>query len=195
MPTPMKISGRSSSITNAFFNSIIPVIEPTEEEIAAALDILQMNPADLRCSYCGDTATEWDHLRPLIIKQRPTGYISEIHNLVPACGKCNQSKGNKYWKDWITSGARLSPQKRGIPDLDERIERLIKYENWKRVNPIDLESYIGSELWSKHIENWQNILTMMKVAQEHAAKLNKIVRDIYKKKLTSEANTEKELSF
>ena len=29
MPVPVKIKGRTSSITNAFVNGIIPVIEPT----------------------------------------------------------------------------------------------------------------------------------------------------------------------
>lgn len=33
MPAPVKITGRTSSITNAFVNGIIPVIEPTDEEI------------------------------------------------------------------------------------------------------------------------------------------------------------------
>lgn len=92
MPTPMKILGRSSSITNAFINSIIPVIYPTEDNVREALKILEMDVDGVSCAYCGDKPTEWDHLRPLVLKQRPTGYISEIHNLVPACGKCNQSK-------------------------------------------------------------------------------------------------------
>jgi hypothetical protein len=30
MPRPVKITGRSSSITNSFINSIIPVIPPSE---------------------------------------------------------------------------------------------------------------------------------------------------------------------
>jgi len=32
LPTAMTITGRSSSITNAFVSAIIPVIEPSEEE-------------------------------------------------------------------------------------------------------------------------------------------------------------------
>ncbi len=44
MPTPIKITGRSSSITIAFINSIIPVIPPTESEVRKALRILQMEP-------------------------------------------------------------------------------------------------------------------------------------------------------
>jgi len=43
MPKPMKITGRSSSITNSFINSIIPVVEPTNEEVKEALHILGMH--------------------------------------------------------------------------------------------------------------------------------------------------------
>lgn len=98
MPTPVKITGRTSSITNAFVNGIIPVIEPTDQEIIDALHTLGMTPTHIVCAYCGDTYSEWDHFHPLIKDKQPTGYISEIHNLVPACSKCNQSKGNKHWK-------------------------------------------------------------------------------------------------
>ena len=48
-----------------------------------------------------------DHLRPLVKDKEPTGYISEIHNLVPSCGKCNQSKGNKEWKAWMRRDPRF----------------------------------------------------------------------------------------
>jgi len=59
----MSVMGRSSSITNAFINAIIPVIEPTEQEELESLRILEIDPRDIRCAYCGDKATEWDHLR------------------------------------------------------------------------------------------------------------------------------------
>jgi hypothetical protein len=90
MPTAVSITGRSSSITNCFASAIIPVSYPTAEEVVKALTILGLSAEDLRCAYCGDASTEWDHLRPLIVNQRPTGYVSEIKNLVPACGKCNE---------------------------------------------------------------------------------------------------------
>ncbi|ELP5730790.1 hypothetical protein QTV44_004103 [Vibrio vulnificus] len=72
MPKPMKITGRSSSITNSFINSIIPVVEPTNEEVKTALHILGMTLEKFECSYCGSTATEWDHLRPLVLDKKPT---------------------------------------------------------------------------------------------------------------------------
>src|SRR5260370_29886624 len=99
MPAVATLVSRKSSITNAFVNTLIPQIIPSLEEIEQALKILGMDLVDVRCAYCGDKMTEWDHLRPLVVKQRPTGYISEIANLVPACGKCNQSKGNSSWRE------------------------------------------------------------------------------------------------
>lgn len=112
MPVPVKIKGRTSSITNVFVNGIIPVIEPTEDQIDEVLNVLGMNRDKIFCSYYGDRYTEWDHFRPLILNKKPTGYVSEIYNLVPACGKCNQSKGNKHWKSWMLGDARLSPKRR-----------------------------------------------------------------------------------
>ena len=179
MPKPVSISGRSSSITHSFVNSIIPVIQPTDAEILEALQILEMDPSDVRCAYCGDLSTEWDHLRPLVVTQRPTGYISEIGNLVPACGKCNQSKRNKYWRDWILSDAPRSPKSRGIEDLGARIKRLEVYEQWKPRDTIDFESIVGAELWAEHWRNWEAVLTALKTSQDLAERIRDAIRTEY----------------
>jgi hypothetical protein len=179
MPKPVNVMGRVSSITNSFINAIIPVVPPSREEVLEALKILRIDPSDLRCAYCGDPFTEWDHLRPLVYRQRPTGYISEIANLVPACGKCNQSKGNKPWRDWIESSAKKSPKSRGVTDLDTRIERLAAYENWRNVEPLDFAGIVGVENWSQHWENWQRVLDEMQKSQEFAAALRATIRDWY----------------
>lgn len=50
MPTPVKITGRTSSITNAFVNGIIPVIEPTDEEIEDVLQTLGMDKEHITLS-------------------------------------------------------------------------------------------------------------------------------------------------
>lgn len=120
MPVPVKITGRTSSITNSFVNGVIPAIMPSDGEIALALGVLGMDASDVRCAYCGDPATEWDHLSAIVRDKRPTGYISEIHNLVPACGKCNQSKGNRPWREWMFGPSPLSPASRGVGDVVER---------------------------------------------------------------------------
>lgn len=166
MPKPTKIATRSSSITNAFINGIVPCIFPSEDEVKVALAILGMDINTIRCSYCGDKNTEWDHFRPLIVDKRATGYISEIGNLVPACGKCNQSKGNKNWRVWMLSDAKLSPKSKGIADLEEKIERLDAYENWKIPTRIDFEKIVGAEKWLLYMKNWAELLESMDEAQK-----------------------------
>lgn len=175
MPNAVKITGRSSTITNSFCNSIIPVLYPSPADVTEALDILCMSTDNYGCSYCGDTASEWDHLRPLVVDRHPTGYISEIQNLVPACGKCNQSKGNKDWHMWIISGAKLSPATRCIGDLEERISRLTRYEAWRTPTNVDFESLTGAELWRLHWENRDEVLSTMKSAQEVADRIKELV--------------------
>lgn len=171
LPSPGSIKGRASSITTAFIQAIVPVVEPTTDEIVEALEILGMQSGGCVCAYCGDPRTEWDHFRPLVTSQRPTGYITEIANLVPACGKCNQSKGGKYWRDWITSTAKRSPKTRGISDLDERIGRLERYENWRTPHKVDFEALVGPELYAQHWTNWHELLQLMDRAQKLAAQL------------------------
>ena len=166
MPNAVKITGRTSSITNSFVNGIIPCIQPSAEEIKEVLDILDMTLDNMRCAYCGGQYTEWDHFRPLVINKRPTGYISEIHNLVPACGKCNQSKGNSYWKDWILGDAKLSPKNRNVENLVDIIIRLEKYESWSNTKRIDFEAIVGKETWEKHWENCERLHKVMQESQQ-----------------------------
>lgn len=180
MPKPVRITGRSSSITNSFVNGVIPVVIPTENEVREALEVLGMLDR-VSCSYCGDTSTEWDHLRPLVEKQRPTGYISEIHNLVPACGKCNQSKGNKHWLTWMRSFARLSPTARGILDIEERIARLQEYESIGVPTKIDFEAAVGAELWERHWAHHRSLLALMREADADAQEIRMRVRESHER--------------
>ena len=172
MPTPMKITGRSSSITNAFINSIIPVVPPSAEQVKQAIEILGMTAQTLQCAYCGAVASEWDHLRPLVKDKKPTGFISEIHNLVASCGKCNQSKGNKEWKAWMLSNAKLSPTTRGIKDVTERVKRLKTYEKWGTPTQMNFESVVGKDIWAQHQANLERVQSLMRESQELASKIN-----------------------
>lgn len=168
MPTAVKITGRTSTITNSFVNSIIPVVHPTQEEVRHALELLGMRDGNIECAYCGDACTEWDHLRPLVKNKKPTGFISEINNLVPACGKCNQSKGNKPWKDWMLSDAPRSPKTRRVVDIDERIGRLEGYEKQAQAHCVDFQSVLGEEVWTKHWENLARVENLLREAQNHS---------------------------
>lgn len=173
MPNPVRIMGRSSSITNSFVNGIIPVVPPTAAQVDEALSVLGMEEAV--CAYCGGPFTEWDHLRPLVVDKLPTGYISEIHNLVPACGKCNQSKGNKEWRVWMFGAARLSPATRGVPGLEARAARLEAFERWGEPSRIDFAALVGPELWETHWQNHAAILRLMREAELTAAMIRAVV--------------------
>jgi 5-methylcytosine-specific restriction endonuclease McrA len=168
MPSIQTMVGRKSSITNAFVSAIIPVLPPTLDEIEEALRILEMDPGDVRCAYCGDMSTEWDHLRPLVLKRRPTGYISEIANLVPACGKCNQSKGNKSWRDWMLSKANRSPTGRGLANIEQRIRRLENFERWKTPTCVDFEGILGNKEWETYWSLCEDVVAELHKSQEVA---------------------------
>jgi hypothetical protein len=168
MPSVQTMVSRKSSITNAFVSAIIPVIPPTHEEIEQALAILEIDPNDVRCVYCGNVSTEWDHLRPLVMNRRPTGYISEIGNLVPACGKCNQSKGNKLWQDWMISKAKHSPTGRGLEDVAKRVARLEAFEKWKTPTKVDFVAILGHEEWEKYWKLCEDVIAELRECQEVA---------------------------
>jgi len=168
MPSFQTMVSRKSSITNVFVSSLVPVIPPTIDEIEQVLVILGMEPDDVRCAYCGNKSSEWDHLRPLVLQRRPTGFISEIANLVPACGKCNQSKGNKPWRDWMLSGARLSPTGRRLADVADRVLRLEAFERWRTPTKIDFESAVGKDDWEKYWALCEKVNEELRLCQDVA---------------------------
>jgi hypothetical protein len=176
MPNAVTIMGRSSSITNSFINGIIPIIEPADEEIEEVLRILKMPSNDIRCSYCGDKSSEWDHLEPIIKNKKPTGFISEIQNLVPACGKCNQSKGNQNWYDWIIGNAKQSPSTREVENLEEKINCLHEFENWKKTTNIDFKEIVGIEKWAEYESTYEKIISAMQVSQIISNEIKSIVK-------------------
>lgn len=171
MPLVQTMVSRKSSITNAFVNALVPSIPPTGDEIAECLAILGMEPDDVRCAYCGDSSTEWDHLRPLVLHRRPTGFVSEIANLVPACGKCNQSKGNKPWRDWMLSSAKRSPTGRMIRDVADRIAKLEAFEHWRTPTKVDIEAIVGHEAWEQYWTLCEDVIAEMSECQVVANKI------------------------
>jgi hypothetical protein len=181
MPSVQTMMSRKSSITNAFVSAIIPVIVPSIEEIDQALTILGMNPSDVRCAYCGDPATEWDHLRPLVLQRRPTGFISEIANLVPACNKCNQSKGNKPWREWMVNAkAKRSPTGRNLAGVVERVSKLEAYEQWRTPTRVDILAVIGAVEWEKYWGLCDSVIAELQRSQEVANDIRRRVIDAVK---------------
>ena len=165
---PPKITGRRSTLTGLFFTSLTPYIEPSEAEVDEVLKILGMTKGQCVCAYCGDKKSEWDHFRAVVKDRKPTGYITELANLVPACGKCNQSRGNKDWKQWMTGSAKQSPAMRQIKNLEERVRYLEAFEAWSQPVRIDYESLAGKEKWDAHLKYLSDVLLTLETAEHHA---------------------------
>ena len=72
---------------------------------------------DCTCVYCGEhyelSELTIDHVHP-----RSRGGESISSNCVPACLKCNQSKGSEDWRDWMLRRFGLNP---------EREQRILDY--------------------------------------------------------------------
>ena len=183
MPSVQTMVSRKSSITNAFVNAVVPTIPPTDAEIEEALKMLGMDAEHVCCAYCGDAFTEWDHLRPLVVNRRPTGFVSEIANLVPACGKCNQSKGNQPWKSWMLGKAKGSPTgRKKVEGLPDRVSRLEKYEQWRAPVRIDFESILGRDTWEHYWSLCEKVNEEMKQCQAVADALRaRIATEIARK--------------
>jgi hypothetical protein len=175
LPGKGRIDGRTSSITAAFFQAITPVVIPTDAEVEEAMAILGMARGNCRCAYCGDPRTEWDHFRAIVVQRKPSGYITEIANLVPACGKCNQSKGNKKWKDWMVSAAKRSPQTRGVAGLDQKIKRLEAYEQWRKPVQLDYATILGEERWTAYSTLLDTAVAQLANAQKVATELQAVI--------------------
>ncbi|HEX4055361.1 MAG TPA: HNH endonuclease [Tepidisphaeraceae bacterium] len=165
MPAVQSMKSRKTSITNAFVSAIIPVVNPTDDEILEALTILGMKPESVECIYCGDKCNAWDHLWPIVVDRRPTGHISEIANLVPACQPCNSSKGNSHWKKWMLGDAPQSPNRRNIPTLHERVLRLEAYEHWRTPLRVDFEAIVGPEAYAAYWKELDRVIVELEQSQ------------------------------
>jgi hypothetical protein len=171
MPAVQSMKSRKTSITNAFVSSIIPVIRPTPEQIAEALRIFGMTAETVSCIYCGDKSSALDHLRPIVDGRRPTGFISEIANLVPCCQPCNSSKGNSNWRAWMTGSAPQSPASRGVGDLQSRIQRLDAFERWRQPTHVDFAAIVGAQAYEDYWRELDRIIGEMEHSQRLADKL------------------------
>ena len=99
---------------------------------------------------------------------RPTGYISEIKNLVPSCGPCNQSKGAADWKAWMMGKARGSPTTRGVGNVVDRVSCIEKFVSWGNVSPVQFEDMVPREMWRDYWDQLSAVTNAMRAAQEKA---------------------------
>lgn len=149
-PEAQGLKHRATTVTNAFAHSVLPVGSATNAEFEEAMRVLGQDLGDLRCVYCGAATHGWDHLRPTIKNKMPTGYITEVANHVPACGRCNSSKAGSDWRTWMLGNAPGSPTTRGVPDVAARVARLEAFERWRKPTFIRFEDVVDMEQWAAY---------------------------------------------
>jgi len=76
----------------------------------------------------------------------------------------------------MVGNAKGSPQSKGVDDLDARVARLEKFENWGALKPLPLEDLAGSDSWNQHWRNLEEIETKMREAQRHAEVIKKAIQ-------------------
>ena len=168
---PLKITSRSSSITNAFVQAIIPYRQPREQDVDVALSKLGMSRDTIECIYCGNNSTDWDHLFALVKNKRPSGFFSDIGNMVPACGPCNQSKSGQDWKAWMLGNAKNSPTTRGVTDVAERIRVIEKHIKTSGLRAKNIEDYIDNSELEEYWKSLEEIHSAMSKAQNLASRI------------------------
>lgn len=174
---PLKITSRTSSVTNGFVQAILP------DSVVTQIDLdqirIQVGQADgpLECVYCGRPATDWDHLRPLVSGKRPTGFLNEARNLVPSCGPCNQSKGGQEWRRWMMGTAIGSPKNKDVADVDTRVSLLERFERWGNAAPVDFVSIVGPDLWDRYWDKLEEIERLMHAAQIDADVIKRMIAE------------------
>jgi hypothetical protein len=130
LPANANLTGRSSTINNAFAQGVTPRTSGTHQDW---LDRNALGIKDDECAYCGRhvSSLQMDHFHPLVDGTEPLGYITEPHNLLPSCAECNSNKGNRtdfdgwYTLDNINSiRAKSGASPMSLAEFNERKKRI-----------------------------------------------------------------------
>ena len=175
LPTKANLKGRSSTISNAFAISITPYIYPTSAAITDFYDLLAIEEG--QCAYCLGDANAMDHIKPLVTDGLPTGYITDIHNLVPCCWACNSAKGKKDFSEWYLSKNNVDRlHKKGLSN-DKIQERFSVIKNYiSRIGvPLNYQEILGDDLWNEYLSRRKNLIAALRENQEFCDKLDAII--------------------
>ena len=134
--------GRKSTFANAFASALAPYDSFVRAAVVEAMNDLEQDPdGDLECVYCGAEAATWDHVFNRVVKGDFSGHGHRIRNLVPCCRTCNESKGQKPWREFLET--------RNPPDKDlrlRRMERFVRSTDDQIINPDGMRQQATEEL-------------------------------------------------
>lgn len=161
---PSTIMGRKSTFSNAFASALAPHDTYSPTEVAAAMSDLGQDPeGDLRCVYCGEPAATWDHVFNRVVKGDFSGHGHRIRNLVPCCRSCNESKGQKPWRDYLEA---LDPA-----DKEIRVARMEAFLGTVDAQPVGTEAmrHKAGEEFERFLQIRAEIFDLMAEADRLAA--------------------------
>lgn len=154
-----QIKGRSSTIRGEYLKGILPQFSYTDDFKEAHYRKFGMRID--KCAYCGDNANTLDHLYSPIKNKKLTGYTNEIQNLVPCCGPCNSSKGNKNWEDWLRSNCKRVVLIMKKENFKERIEIIQNYEKLNQKSIVKELREFDTTRFEKKMNEYLDILQSM----------------------------------
>jgi len=181
--TPLKLAGRTGTVQGAFWKAVSPHDEFDDEQLAKHLATFLREDIDPQCVYCGGEANEWDHLMPSrerdaaqSKRKKFTGFGSLLSNLVPACGKCNHSKGSKRWREWLKGESAHARRARGRPGHKERVRQLAALERRARRDYRAPPEETATPLWIEYEKVLKSIADKLRRADKLAASIRAAAR-------------------
>ena len=180
MPTKSSLKSRSSTINNAFVISITPFIVPDNSVLKDYYEELQIEPQ--QCGYCmrmGEGKTV-DHINPLVIDSMPSGFITDINNLIPCCKDCNSKKGGKLFKKWYLEKEnviRLKGLGMTDEDINSRYEIISNYIDKHCSTPYSYQDIVGDKLWDEYCKRRKKLVETLEEDQKFCDMLNDIISE------------------
>ena len=168
MTSRPRITARITSLAHSFVHAVIPRHVDLKQQ-AELYKVSGFNAGE--CVYCGASTVGEDHLRGLVKGSRPSGYFHFADNIVPACVKCNSSKGGSDWRAWMLGNAKGSPTTRQIADRAIRFAKLARFEAQsctKRVSEDELRAAVGGETWDAYWDRLKRIESDLRAADREA---------------------------
>jgi 5-methylcytosine-specific restriction endonuclease McrA len=163
-----RISNRTSTLRNAFAQAIAPSDIYDRNRIRNAIRDLKQDPdKELRCVFCGRSASSWDHLYPVVKDGEFYGYGNWLGNLVPCCTNCNSRKSGHTWSEFLKSSD---------PNNFQAKERILKkyYRKYgrPRITPSKITRLSGKDI--RHLKRLREaIFERIKVADRVASVIHK----------------------
>src|SRR5215207_601465 len=134
-PTKITAARALYTLDRAMRERLLDHVFGTEHLLRAAEYFQQAGVAG--CIYCGSPHIErWDHLVSVRM-----GGATVLGNMVPACQPCDDSKGSKDYRAWLSGPARHNPARANPSLRAEIIQHVEAYQrHFTYVPPADFHS-------------------------------------------------------